>query len=40
MIGDDYVMRANSKGNVILHQAKIVVCPPDQLLTIGACDLS
>ena len=36
IIGDDYVMPANWKGNVIFHQDKIEVCPPDQVLTIDA----
>lgn len=40
IIGDDYVMPANWKGNVIFHQDKIAACPPDQLLTIDAWDLS
>ena len=40
IIGDDYVMPANWKGNVIFHQDKIEACPPDQVLTIDAWDQS
>lgn len=40
IIGDDYVMPANWKGNVIFHQDKIAACPPDQVLTIDAWDQS
>jgi len=40
IIGDDYVMPANWKGKVILHQDKLAACPPDQVLTIDAWDQS
>jgi len=33
-------MPANGEGDVIFHQDKIAACPPDQLLTINARDLS
>lgn len=40
IIGDDYVMPANWKGKVILHEDRIAACPPDQVLTIDAWDQS
>jgi len=40
IIGDDYVMPANWKGNVIFHHDKIAACSPDQVLTIDAWDQS
>ena len=40
IIGDDYVMPANWKGDAIFHPDKIATCPPDQPLTIDAWDLS
>lgn len=39
IIGDDYVMPAGWKGNVIMHEDKISACPPDQILTIDVWDL-
>lgn len=40
IIGDDYVMPAGWKGNIIMHQDKIEACPPDQVLTIEVWDQS
>lgn len=39
VIGDDYVMPAGWKGNIIMHQDKIAACSPDQILTIEVWDL-
>ncbi|WP_431113349.1 hypothetical protein [Variovorax paradoxus] len=36
IIGKDYVMPGNWTRNVIFHQDKIAVCPPDQVLTTDA----
>lgn len=40
IIGDDYVMPANWKGKLILHEDRIAACPSDQVLTIDAWDQS
>lgn len=40
IIGDDYVMPANWKGQVIFHQDKIATCSSGQVLTIDAWDQS
>lgn len=40
VIGDDYLMPANWTGNIVLYQDRIAACPPDQMLTIEAWDLS
>ena len=40
VIGDDYVMPANWKGNVAFHPERIAACSADQMLTIDAWDLS
>lgn len=40
IIGDDYVLPKSWTDQVIFHREKIAACPPDQLLTIDAWDLS
>jgi hypothetical protein len=40
VIGDDYVMPAGWKGNVVWHADKIAACPSDQVLTIEVWDQS
>lgn len=40
VFGDDYVLPANWKGNVVLHPDKIAACGADRTLTIDAWDLS
>jgi len=40
IIGDDCVMPAGWKGNIILHQDRIAACPADQVLAIEVRDLS
>lgn len=40
VIGDDYVIPANWKDNIILHTDKIAACSPDRVLTIEAWDQS
>lgn len=40
IIGDDYVMPANWRGNIELHADRLAVCSVDQVLTIDAWDQS
>lgn len=40
ILGEDYVMPAGWKGNIIMHQEKIDACSPDQVLTIEVWDQS
>lgn len=40
ILGDDYIMPANWKGDVTFRHDRIAACPPDQVLTIDAWDLS
>ena len=40
ILGDDYVMPGDWTGNIKIHREKITACPPDQILTIEAWDLS
>lgn len=40
IIGDDYVMPAGWKGNIVLHQDMIAACHTDQVLTIDVWDQS
>lgn len=40
IFGDDYVMPAGWKGNIIMHRDKISNCQPDQVLMIEVWDQS
>ncbi len=40
VIGDDYVLPGNWKGNLTIHAERIAACPPDKLLTLEVWDQS
>lgn len=40
VLGNDYVLPANWRGDVILHRDRMLACSPDQVLTVEAWEMS